>query len=141
MAYSQVAFLMFLSLFVVWLPSSINRMHQFVNREHPSFTLNMLSAIVLPLQGAWNATIYIFTTRSECKRAWRMTVEKFSKKTAKEPLPRDSYHRKESQRSSRETETSDIALDGMIKLGGKIRHLELCDPDDDAKRHSQHALR
>jgi hypothetical protein len=125
MAYSQVAFLMFLALFVVWLPSSINRMHQFVNKEHPSFTLNMLSAIVLPLQGAWNATIYIFTTRAECKRAWRMTLKKFREKTSRELSPRDSYYRKETQRSSRETETSDIALDGMTKLGSTIRHSEL----------------
>ncbi|CAA9965411.1 hypothetical protein PTMSG1_08770 [Pyrenophora teres f. maculata] len=73
MAYFQVAFLMFLALFVVWLPSSINRMYQ-VTHGDPSFALNIISAIVLPLQGAWNAVIYIYTTRKECKRAWSTTL-------------------------------------------------------------------
>ena len=77
MAYFQVAFLMFLALFVVWLPSSINRMYQFIHKD-PSFALNILSAIVLPLQGAWNSTIYISTTRKECKRAWGMTMSKLT---------------------------------------------------------------
>lgn len=57
MAYFQVAFLMFIALTIVWVPSSINRMYQFVNARHPSFALNIISAIVLPLQGAWNAAI------------------------------------------------------------------------------------
>lgn len=78
MAYLYVAFLMFLALFVVWLPSSINRMYQFTHKDRPNFALNILSATVLPLQGAWNAIIYIFTTRAECRRAWSMVVEKIT---------------------------------------------------------------
>jgi hypothetical protein len=91
MAYCQVAFLMFLALFVVWLPSSINRMYQFVHKDRPSFALNVLSAIVLSLQGSWNAIIYVFTTRAECRRAWGMVVERITGRGVQYPPGREVY--------------------------------------------------
>jgi hypothetical protein len=138
MAYSQVAFLMFLALFVVWLPSSINRMYQFINKEHPSFTLNIISAIVLPLQGAWNAIIYIFTTRAECKRAWSITVAKFKGNQVKDvPQPRQDPYRKDIKRSSRDTKTSDVALDEILKQGPRIRHSEIPTSHEANSKHGQ----
>ncbi|KAF7564742.1 G protein coupled receptor family protein [Pyrenophora tritici-repentis] len=125
MAYFQVAFLMFLALFVVWLPSSINRMFQFVHRD-PSFSLNISSAIVLPLQGAWNAVIYISTTRKECKRAWGMTLSRLTGK----PL-RCQPQRNETMTSSQETRdsTAEIALDEILKEGSHLRYSEAYSTD------------
>ncbi|KAF1838756.1 G protein coupled receptor family protein [Decorospora gaudefroyi] len=122
MAYLQVAFLMFLALFVVWLPSSINRMHQFVHHGHPSYPLNLISALVLPLQGAWNATIYIFTTRAECRRAWRILVAKLKGEPAPS-LPRHNEYRKETMTSSRDTRESGEGIDmqDMLQQGGPVR--------------------
>lgn len=144
MAYFQVAFLMFLALFVVWLPSSINRMYQFIHKDRPSFALNIISAIVLPLQGAWNAIIYIFTTRAECRRAWRMIVSKVTGKPAKHQLRHGSY-RKETMTSLRETRdsTTDIALENIVKQGTQVRHAEVLSTEGPEKdtRHSKQASR
>ena len=144
MAYFQVAFLMFLALFVVWLPSSVNRMYQFIHKDRPSFALNIISAIVLPLQGSWNAIIYIFTTQAECKRVWRMIVSKVTGKPAKHQLRHDSY-RKETMTSSRDTResTTDIALDEILKQGTQVRHAEVSStegPEQD-RRHGKQASR
>jgi hypothetical protein len=131
MAYFQVAFLMFLALFVVWLPSSINRMYQFMHKDRPSFALNIVSAVVLPLQGAWNAIIYIFTTRAECKRAWGMIMSKLTGSPLPHQPPRHTY-RKETMMSSRDTRESDadISLDDIFGQGVHVRRSEV--PNTDA---------
>jgi hypothetical protein len=138
LAYFQVAFLMFVALFSVWLPSSINRMYQFVHKGHPSFALNIISAIVLPLQGAWNASIYIFTTRAECKRAWSIAVSRLTGK----PMPSHSRHdpyRRETMTSSRETRDSDaeVPLVDLSKQGTQVHHSEVSsfNAEDDANTH------
>jgi hypothetical protein len=127
--YFQVAFLMFVAMVVVWLPSSINRMYQFVHKDS-SFALNMISAIVLPLQGAWNTIIYLFTSRAQCKRAWGVIV-------SREPSARDKPHRKERMTSSRETRESDaeLSLQDLSKQGARVRHAEMASLDaaDDAR--------
>ncbi|CAN9173900.1 unnamed protein product [Alternaria alternata] len=129
MAYFQVAFLMFLALFVVWLPSSINRMYQFT-KNRPSFALNVTSAIVLPLQGAWNATIYIFTTRRECKQAWSTVMSKLSGKPRPNRTSRGTY-RKGAMTSSQDTRESaiDVALDDVTKHNVDVRHSEVSNHD------------
>lgn len=125
-AYLRVAFLMFMALFVVWVPSTINRLYQFIHKDHPSYALNLISAIVLPLQGAWNATIYIYTTRSECKRAYGTMV---SKLTGRSPpyQPAHELYRKDTLTGSGGTQDSDpeIQLEGMSKQGAEVRHTEV----------------
>ncbi|KAL5383917.1 hypothetical protein DPSP01_005717 [Paraphaeosphaeria sporulosa] len=76
--YFKVAFLMFAALFIVWVPSTVNRLQQFIDKEHPIFGLNLASALVLPLQGFWNSMIYISTTWPECKRALADTLDALS---------------------------------------------------------------
>jgi hypothetical protein len=138
-AYFQVAFLMFVAMFVVWLPSSVNRMYQFVYRDRPSFALNIISAIVLPLQGAWNATIYIFTSRAECKRAWRLVTSKLVGKPAPSQPRLEEYHRKTTTdlRDGKDSEI-EIILEEMSKQGVQVRRSEVVSLDeaDDAIVHS-----
>ncbi|KAI4936025.1 hypothetical protein J4E85_001353 [Alternaria conjuncta] len=142
MAYFQVAFLMFVALLVVWLPSSINRMYQFTHRNRSSFALNIISAIVLPLQGAWNATIYIFTTRAECRRAWGTVKSKLTGSPLQHHLRRDAY-RKETMTSSRDTQDSgtEIALDDFHKHDVRVRHAEVSNgqatEEGKAQRHPE----
>ncbi|KAI0021655.1 hypothetical protein F4780DRAFT_274438 [Xylariomycetidae sp. FL0641] len=62
MAYLRTSFVFAVSVFVTWTPSSINRVHDLVYTEHASFGLNLASAIVLPLQGVWNAVIFFSTS-------------------------------------------------------------------------------
>ncbi|CAI6337753.1 unnamed protein product [Periconia digitata] len=77
--YFKVALLMFLALVCVWVPSTVNRLQQFIDKEkNPKFSLNLASALVLPLQGFWNSMIYISTTWPECKRATAEILEVFA---------------------------------------------------------------
>ncbi|KAF2823456.1 hypothetical protein CC86DRAFT_396231 [Ophiobolus disseminans] len=115
LAYLKVAFLMFIALFVVWVPSTINRLYQFVHKNEPNYALNIISAIVLPLQGAWNATIYIYTTRNECRRTFALIMAKLTGKAAPLQQSQDLY-RKDTLTSSRNTQEygDDIQLENGL---------------------------
>jgi hypothetical protein len=130
LAYLKVAFLMFIALFVVWVPSSGNRLYQFTHKNQPNFALNILSAIVLPLQGAWNATIYIYTTRSEYRRAYALIKSNLTRKAVPYHSSRDVY-RKDTPTSSRGTQDydSEIQLEEGIEQGDRVRHCQLAGPD------------
>lgn len=69
-AYTKVAMLFAISIFITWVPSSINRIYGLRYHKEPSFPLNIGSAIVLPLQGFWNTVIYFTTSISVCKGVW-----------------------------------------------------------------------
>ncbi|KAL2154569.1 hypothetical protein VTH82DRAFT_3245 [Thermothelomyces myriococcoides] len=58
LAYLRTSFVYAVSVLVTWTPSSINRIYTIVNPSHNSFALNMAGAIVLSLQGLWNAIIF-----------------------------------------------------------------------------------
>jgi hypothetical protein len=67
LAYLRTSFIFAISVLVTWTPSSINRVYNLVYPNRVSFGLNVASAVVLPLQGVWNAIIY-FTTSSKMIR-------------------------------------------------------------------------
>lgn len=75
-SYFKVAFLLFIALVVVWVPSGINRLHQIFFPNRPVYGLNLASAIVLPMQGFWNALIYAQATWSECNGEFAKIVWK-----------------------------------------------------------------
>lgn len=56
---------------LVQVPSTINRVYSLVAPGKPNFTLNLIAATVLPTQGFWNAVIYVITSWSQCRAAWR----------------------------------------------------------------------
>jgi hypothetical protein len=123
LAYLKVAFLMFVALIVVWVPSSVNRLYQFIHGNAPNFPLSLISAIVLPLQGAWNATIYIYTTRAEYRRAYAMVRSRLRGKAA--PYhPRRDWYQKDISTSSRGTKDSDseVQLEEGLEQGDRLRH-------------------
>ncbi|KAI1750105.1 G-protein coupled receptor [Xylaria castorea] len=66
-AYTKCAILFFTALAVTWLPSSANRVYSVVHGGETVVALEILSAIVLPLQGTWNAVIYIVTSWAAVK--------------------------------------------------------------------------
>jgi hypothetical protein len=69
-AYTKVAILFAMSIFITWVPSSVNRVYGLRYPNRPSYALNVISALVLPLQGFWNTTIYFTTSLPICKRVW-----------------------------------------------------------------------
>ncbi|RYP08633.1 hypothetical protein DL764_001761 [Monosporascus ibericus] len=76
LAYLRTSFVFAISVFVTWTPSSINRVYDMVHGVRgPSFGLNLASAIVLPLQGVWNAVIFFTTSCVTVREEIRMRVD------------------------------------------------------------------
>jgi hypothetical protein len=69
--YCKCALLFFAALIVTWVPSTLNRLVTLVHPNDPIFGLDYASGLVLPLQGFWNAIIYIFTSLPACKALMR----------------------------------------------------------------------
>jgi hypothetical protein len=65
--YCKCALIFFCALLVTWVPSTVNRVATLVDPKTELFGLNYMSGLVLPLQGFWNAIIYIMTSWSACK--------------------------------------------------------------------------
>jgi len=62
LAYLRTSFVFAISILITWTPSSINRVYTLIHPTRFNFGLNMASAVVLPLQGVWNAVIYCATS-------------------------------------------------------------------------------
>jgi hypothetical protein len=73
LAYLRTSFVFAISILVTWTPSSINRVHNLIHPNDVSYGLNVASAIVLPLQGVWNAVIYFSTSWGLCKEEMQRT--------------------------------------------------------------------
>jgi hypothetical protein len=66
-SYTKCAILFFSALLVTWIPSSANRVYSVVHVGESSEPLEYMSAFVLPLQGFWNAIIYVVTSWKACQ--------------------------------------------------------------------------
>ncbi|KAK5627311.1 hypothetical protein RRF57_003026 [Xylaria bambusicola] len=75
-AYTKCAILFFTALLVTWIPSSANRVFSLVHTGETVVALEILSAIVLPLQGFWNAIIYCVTSWSAVKLFFSETLRR-----------------------------------------------------------------
>ncbi|KAH6871234.1 G-protein coupled receptor [Thelonectria olida] len=71
LAYLRTSFMFAVSILVTWIPSSINRVHGLIYPNSTIYGLNIASAVVLPLQGVWNAAIYFITSWSKVKEEYR----------------------------------------------------------------------
>lgn len=65
--YAKCALLFFTALLVTWIPSSANRVYGIVHEHQTVVALEILGATVLPLQGFWNAVIYLVTSWAAVK--------------------------------------------------------------------------
>jgi hypothetical protein len=65
--YTKCALLFFTAILITWVPSSANRVYSVLHTKSTSVPLEFMSAFVLPLQGFWNALIYMVTSWSACK--------------------------------------------------------------------------
>ena len=66
-SYTKCALLFFTAMLVTWIPSSANRVYSVVHDNQSSIALEYMSAFVLPLQGFWNAIIYMVTSWKACQ--------------------------------------------------------------------------
>ncbi|PNY23205.1 Cyclic AMP receptor-like protein A [Tolypocladium capitatum] len=62
MAYLRTSFIFAFAVLITWIPSSINRLYSLTTKGRISFQLSVASGCVLPLQGVWNAIIYLTTS-------------------------------------------------------------------------------
>ena len=60
-AYLRTSFLFGISVLVTWIPSSLNRIHSWLDGTSP-YEYHVATAAVLPLQGLWNAVIFFITS-------------------------------------------------------------------------------
>ncbi|KAL7793081.1 family A G protein-coupled receptor-like protein [Trichoderma ceciliae] len=67
-AYLRTSFLFALSVLVTWIPSSLNRIHGWLDKGSP-YEYHVATAAVLPLQGLWNGIIF-FVTSWHGLKAW-----------------------------------------------------------------------
>ncbi|OBT47495.1 hypothetical protein VE00_03261 [Pseudogymnoascus sp. WSF 3629] len=70
-AYLKCAMLFFVALLITWVPATINRLATLADPNLVSFPLNFIEALLLPLQGFWNAIIYITTSVPACITLYR----------------------------------------------------------------------
>lgn len=68
--YCKCALLFFIALLITWVPSTINRIYTLFRPTDVLFGLNLAAAVVLPLQGFWNAIIYMTTSSFAVKCLW-----------------------------------------------------------------------
>ncbi len=73
-SYTKCAILFFSVLLITWIPSSGNRVYSMINGGDVSRPLFFASAFVLPLQGFWNAIIYMVTSWAACRSLWGYCV-------------------------------------------------------------------
>ncbi|KAH8661270.1 hypothetical protein BGZ61DRAFT_149205 [Ilyonectria robusta] len=66
-SYTKCAILFFTAILITWIPSSANRVYSVFHTQTASVPLEFMSAFVLPLQGFWNAIIYMVTSWSAVK--------------------------------------------------------------------------
>ncbi|KAK0635688.1 hypothetical protein B0T17DRAFT_485101 [Bombardia bombarda] len=76
-SYTKCSLLFFTAMLVTWLPSSANRVYSVVHTNKASMPLEYMSAFVLPLQGFWNAIIYIVTSWKACEMLYDDLANRF----------------------------------------------------------------
>ncbi|KAJ9650317.1 hypothetical protein H2198_010372 [Neophaeococcomyces mojaviensis] len=69
--YCKCAILFFVALVITWVPSTINRIYTIIRPTDIVFGLNLAAALVLPLQGFWNALVYMATSTFAVECLWQ----------------------------------------------------------------------
>ena len=107
LAYFNIAILLFITLIVVWVPSTITCVYQIVHPDSHNYGLNLLSALVLPMQGFGNAVIYAQATPAGCKHLWALVVAEFTgQKPKAQPVTEEIIRYNASVTDTQDTEMS-----------------------------------
>ena len=120
--YCKTAMLFFVALFCTWVPSTINRVYSLVYPDHAIFGLLFISSLLLPLQGFWNAILYIATSLP----ATKSLVETIRSRC----FPRRSPHTTATPHTATLGASQHIrpATSRIQSNGGQSQSMELDDP-------------
>ena len=77
-SYTKCAILFFTAILITWIPSSANRFYSLIHSSEVSVPLQYMSSLVLPLQGFWNALIYIVTSWKAVKGLFAGSMRQWS---------------------------------------------------------------
>ncbi|KAF4556069.1 Hypothetical protein D9617_1g079440 [Elsinoe fawcettii] len=69
--YARVAFLFYIALILIWVPSSVNRVYSLVHPGKVSWELSYVAGFMFPLQGFWNLVVYVITSRTACRNLFK----------------------------------------------------------------------
>ncbi|KAK4191396.1 hypothetical protein QBC35DRAFT_12007 [Podospora australis] len=131
-SYTKCSILFFTAMLVTWIPSSANRVYSVVHPGRASVPLEYMSAFVLPLQGFWNAVIYVVTSWQACHMLWEDMWSWRRNKDADLAGAGRSFQMMSSGRSSGKAYESE----SMTELAGGV-HLEDRSPVEPTKAHER----
>ncbi|KAI2471878.1 family A G protein-coupled receptor-like protein [Annulohypoxylon bovei var. microspora] len=122
-SYSKCALLFFTALLVTWIPSSANRVYSLVNTNQVEASLEIMSAIVLPLQGFWNMLIYIATSWEAVKITYTDVTSWFNGHHPEPNRYPSDYHDKHNFafRLSSRSPRRDLESESMTELANNGR--------------------
>lgn len=119
--YCKCAMLFFIALIITWVPSTINRIYTIVRPQESIFGLNLTAALVLPLQGFWNAIIYMATSTFACRSLWQDVIASCHRLNIRQPPNQWKYP---------------YPLQEQNELGDRASKLNFSDLPYDAERSS-----
>lgn len=138
LAYLRTSFVFAISILVTWTPSSINRVYTLIYPNRASYGLNIAAAVVLPLQGVWNAVIYfttswkIFREEMEATKTGRrvLSVLRLGRRPTETGLRQSggSFALGSSNRTPRSEMGRNRRLDGESRDGEGLEGVELQSP-------------
>jgi hypothetical protein len=120
-SYTKCAILFFTALLVTWIPSSANRVYSVVHGGDALVVLQILSAIVLPLQGFWNAVIYIVTSWAAVKMFFSELLHRHQHDNTASPYSHPSHHRRNFSFTFGSRNRKNEDSDSMTELAGNAR--------------------
>ncbi|KAK0739689.1 hypothetical protein B0T21DRAFT_410021 [Apiosordaria backusii] len=123
-SYTKCSILFFTAMLVTWIPSSANRVYSVVHREQASLPLEYMSAFVLPLQGFWNAIIYVVTSWTACQMLWDDTKAWFGHKDQPHHHGDGSFQMMSSGRNVFKNTDKTYETESMTELAGSASHAE-----------------
>ncbi|KAI3318174.1 family A G protein-coupled receptor-like protein [Xylariaceae sp. AK1471] len=120
-SYTKCAILFFTALLITWIPSSANRVYSVVHGGDAVVVLQVLSAIVLPLQGFWNAIIYAVTSWAAVKLFFSELFHRDKHDNTASPYSQPSKHRHNFSFTVGGRNRRDGETDSMTELAGNAR--------------------
>ncbi|KAL1836099.1 hypothetical protein VTJ49DRAFT_5571 [Mycothermus thermophilus] len=125
-SYTKCALLFFTALCVTWIPSSASRVYSLAHGGNPSLPLQYVAAFVLPLQGFWNAIIYVTTSWGACRMLWADLRDRVAEWKGKRRCSKmeEGYRRQHQQQQQQHNHHNEYQMSGagggvgMMSSGG-----------------------
>ncbi|CAJ2508105.1 Uu.00g092910.m01.CDS01 [Anthostomella pinea] len=132
-SYTKCAILFFTALLVTWIPSSANRVYSVIHVGDTSIPLEYMSALVLPLQGFWNALIYMVTSWTAVKLFFSDIGRRAQKRPASSHYPSDFHDKRNfTFRLSNRNPHKHLESESMTELANSTRPSSNEEPKGDA---------